>query len=356
MRRLIIASMRGSAGKTSVIVGLGRAIEKKIGYLKPFGDRLLYRKKRLWDYDAALVANIFGLKDNPEEMSVGFDHSKLRFMYDKKSTKEKLLEMLSHIESDKDFVCIEGGRDMAHGMSVHLDAVALAKYVDATLVIVISGDEGTILDDAAFIKNHLDLEGIRFGGVIINKVHDIEDFKSTYVAGIEELGTPVLGVIPYAKELTSLSLGFLSEALFAKLIAGEEGLDRVVRNIFVGAMSTDAALRNPFFGKEDKLVITPGDRSDMILAAMEAGAVGIVLTNNIFPPSNIISMAAERKVPLLLVPTDTFQTSKQVDDLERLLTKDEPQKIELLGRLARENIDLKAVIGTGNRPGARTGA
>ncbi len=82
MRRLVIASTRENAGKTSLIVGLGRASGKPFGYLKPFGDRLLYRKKRLWDYDSALVGQIFELAMDPREMSIGFDHSKLRFMYD----------------------------------------------------------------------------------------------------------------------------------------------------------------------------------------------------------------------------------------------------------------------------------
>ena len=50
MKNIIIGSVDENAGKTSLIVGLGRAISgKKFGYLKPFGDRLLYRKKRLWD-------------------------------------------------------------------------------------------------------------------------------------------------------------------------------------------------------------------------------------------------------------------------------------------------------------------
>ncbi len=62
MKNLIIGSMDPNSGKTSLIVGLGKAIAgKKFGYLKPFGDRLLYRKKRLWDQDTALIANIFGL-------------------------------------------------------------------------------------------------------------------------------------------------------------------------------------------------------------------------------------------------------------------------------------------------------
>ena len=64
MEKLVIASMRQSAGKTSVIVGIAAALNQKIAYIKPFGERMLYRKKRLWDYDSALIANLFGLKED----------------------------------------------------------------------------------------------------------------------------------------------------------------------------------------------------------------------------------------------------------------------------------------------------
>lgn len=346
MRRLIIASMRESAGKTSLIVGLGRAMKKNIGYLKPFGDRLLYRKKRLWDYDAALIERIFELEDNPEDLSIGFDHSKLRFMYDEASTKEKLIEVLANIEGHRHTVFIEGGKNMAYGGSVHLDSLSLARYTGGILIIVVSGDEGAILDDLTFIKESLDLSGIHFGGVVANKVQDIEDFKNTHGGMLEEMGIPILGLVPYRSELTHLSVKFLSECLFAKVITGEGGLDRVVRNIFVGAMSTDAAMRNPFFGKEGKLVITSGDRSDMILTALEGDTAGVVLTNNIFPPSNIISIATERNIPLMLVTTDTFQTAKQVDDMERLLVAEETGKIDLLTKLVGENVSLEKIAGT----------
>ncbi|MFC1572020.1 DRTGG domain-containing protein [Candidatus Eisenbacteria bacterium] len=345
MPRLMFASMRGGAGKTSMIVGLGTALKKRIGYVKPFGDRLLYRKKRLWDYDAALIASIFDLDDNPEEMSIGFDHSKLRFMYDEAATKEKLNEVFAHVEADKDVVFIEGGMDMSHGLSVHLDPLFIARHTGATLIVVLSGDEGVVLDDIAFIERHLDLEGVSLGGVIINKVHDVEDFKSSHLGGLEDSQVPILGVVPYRKQLTSLSIAYLADALFAKVIAGEDGVQRVVRNLFVGAMSADAVMRNPLFGKEEKLVITSGDRSDMILAALQGDAAGIVVTNNIFPPANIISMADERKTPILLVPADTFQAAKQIDDLERLLTKDEAGKIALLGEVVGESVNLEGVLG-----------
>ena len=67
MRKFVVTSLRQSAGKTSMIIGIAKALNRSIGYIKPLGERFLYRKKRLWDYDAALVTNIFGLKENPED-------------------------------------------------------------------------------------------------------------------------------------------------------------------------------------------------------------------------------------------------------------------------------------------------
>ena len=53
--------------------------------------------------------------------------------------------------------------------------------------------------------------------------------------------------------------------------------------------------------------------------------------------------AREERVPILLVPTDTYATAMEVDDLERLLTKDAADKIEIITKLVKENVDLKAV-------------
>ena len=69
---MFLHHLNKNAGKTGIIIGLGKIINKKIGYLKPFGDRLLYRKKRLWDYDSAIISKIFDIEESPEGMSFGF--------------------------------------------------------------------------------------------------------------------------------------------------------------------------------------------------------------------------------------------------------------------------------------------
>ena len=346
MDKVVIGSMRKSAGKTSTIVGIAGALNKKMAYLKPFGERILYRKKRLWDYDSALITQIFGLQEDPVDMSIGFDHSKLRYMYDEEGIQQKLREATAHIGNDKEILFIEGGKDLTYGISIYLDTLSLAQYTGSKLFIVVSGEEDTMLDEILFLKKHVDLAGVHLGGIIVNKVQNLDEFQNTHLAVIREMGVRVIGVIPYQSELTCYAVDYLVDQLFAKVITGEGGLKRVVKNIIIGAWSANVFLQNPVFKKENKLVITGGDRTDMILASLESDTSGIILTNNILPPPNIISKAAERNIPLLMVFSDTYQTAKQIENLEPLLTKDDADKVELLKELCRKHVDLSAITGS----------
>lgn len=137
-----------------------------------------------------------------------------------------------------------------------------------------------------------------------------------------------------------MSVRFVADFLLAKVITGEGGLDKMIRNIFVGAMTSHEILRAHLFDKEKKLIITSGDRSDMIMAALESDTAGIVLSNNILPPPTIISRAAERNVPLLMVNTDTYQVAKRMDDLEPLLTREDTEGREFLGQLVNKHVNL----------------
>lgn len=344
MKNIIVGSIDENAGKTSLIIGLGKAISgKKFGYLKPFGDRLLYRKKRLWDQDTALIANIFELDQSSEDMTIGFEHSKLLYMFDEESTKAKLVEMTNNLAKDNDALFIEGGKDLTYGASIRLDSLSLARNMNGTLVIVVSGTEGTIIDQVTFIKKYVDMAGINFG-IVINKVANLEDYRNNYLRDIKELGVKVLGVIPFEPDLTYVPVSYVAEKLQARIIAGESGLDRKVKNVFVGAMSGDAAARHPLFKKENKLAITSGDRSDYIVAALESSTSGIILTNNMIPPQNLISKATDRNIPMLLVPYDTFQTAKQVDDMIPLLTKDDSQRIALIQKLIEQNVSVEEIL------------
>ncbi len=344
MKRIVVASMRQGAGKTSFIIGLAKALKKDFGYMKPFGERIVYRKKRLLDYDSSLIKGIFSLSEMPEDMSIGFDHSKLRFIYDRTTIVTKLNEMAQTLTGEKELLIIEAGKDITYGASVHLDCFSLAKALKASLLIIVSGDDDSILDDITYLKEHMIASDVQLIGVVINKVKDMEDFKENSLDKVKALGVEVLGIVPFEKELTYLSVEQISDVLFAKVLAGERNIGNQVKEIFIGAMSGDAVIKNPLFSRERKLIITSGDRNDLCLAALESDTSAIILTNNIIPPSNIITLAETKGIPLLLVSNDTFSAAKQVDDMEHLVGKGDSGKISLLERQVGANVDIRRIV------------
>jgi len=340
MKIFVITSMRQSAGKTSLIIGLAKALNKNIGYLKPFGARLLYKKKRLWDYDAAIMSQIFNLDENPEDMSIGFHHARLLYSLDEERTKEKLLESVRQAGRNKEMLFVEAGKDIVYGSSVYLDAIALTRTLAAKLVIVASGSDETISDDLGFLAKYIRREGLDFMGVIINKVANIDDFKTVYMPGILQLGMPVLGVVPAFPELNFSSVRNLAERMFARILAGESGLHRQVRNIVVGSMGEDEAMKSPLFKDHHQVVIASGDRGDLILMSLQNNAAAVILTNNILPSPVVIAKAEDLGIPLLLVQANTHEAVKQINGIEPLPTRDEGEKIGLMEQIIRDYVDL----------------
>ena len=339
MRTVMVASSREGAGKTGIILGLAKMIESgRIGYLKPMGDRLVYRKKKLWDHDCVLMNLELDMDGDPGDMTIGFDHSKLRFMYDEEGMDGKLRRMISEVGGGMDVMFIEGGKNLSYGASVHLDALKVARSLNARLLLVVSGDEDEIMDRIHFMKRVVLTSELSFEGLVFNKVKDPEDFRNTYLDPIEDMGMKVLGIIPYIRELNTFTIIQLADLLFAKVLAGEKGLANPVKNSFVGVMSAHAALRNPTFTSGETVVITRGDRNDIILAALDSGTAGVILTDNIFPSDKIISLAAQRGVPLLLVFSELFETVKRITTAQPLLQHSDRERIELLCDSIERNI------------------
>lgn len=284
--------MDSNSGKTSLIIGLAKASGKSFGYIKPLGDRLVYRKKRVWDYDAALMTNIFKLEQEPENMTVGFEHLKLRFKYDEEGARNRVLEMAKDVGAGKDVLFVEGGKDIEYGISFYLSVLSLASYLNGKLVLIVGGEENYVVDNVIFIKKHVAFNDINFGGVIINKVRNVDDFKNIYVPLIQKTGINILGIIPYEEQLTFFSMEYLAQYLLARVIAGEQWIKCRVSNVFVGAASVESVYSDASFHKERKLMVTSGDRSDMLLASFEDKCTAaVVLTNNILPPQNILAKA-----------------------------------------------------------------
>jgi phosphate acetyltransferase len=117
------------------------------------------------------------------------------------------------------------------------------------------------------------------------------------------------------------------------VLFGAEFLNNEIGNYSVGAMQ----LRNYLLHlKEKALVITPGDRADIILGALQANESanypaisGIVLTGNIVPDDSILLLieGLTSIVPIISVEGGTNITNK-IGDIKAKIYADNKQKIE----------------------------
>lgn len=354
MKKIVVSSIRANAGKTSIIAGIVSAVkDRKFAYAKPLGDRLIYRRKRSWDYDASLMVSLLRregeLESRCEKITFGFDHSRLKYMYDQEGIKKALAGIVAEVGGDNDVLFLESGKDLASGSYLNLDPVSMAGYVAGKLVIVVSGDSDSVLDDAKFIERHVKAKGSGFGGVIINKVNDPEAFEYSYAPAIKEMGIDVFGVIPYQAPLTWLTLDLIAEKLLARVIAGEKNLRQVVKKIIIGKLRAAAADKPSLatdrdLHEDNQLMICSGERSDIILAALERDTAGIILTNDIVPPQNIIARAEERGIPMLLVGLDTLKTARAIDDMEVTLRREDTDKLQLLSQLVEKHLRLEDLL------------
>ncbi|MFJ9697602.1 phosphate acetyltransferase [Kitasatospora sp. NPDC101183] len=160
----------------------------------------------------------------------------------------------------------------------------------------------------------------------------------------EKLPIPAY-VIPEEPALAAPTVAQLVEATGAEVLLGDAaGLARDVRGyVFGGAMLPtflDALT-------EGALVVTPGDRADLVigsLAAHAAGAppiAGVLLTLGQHPGPNVMALAARLApgTPVAVVPQGSWPTAATLTHLEGKLTAASPRKAEIALGLFELHVD-----------------
>ncbi|MBC7081083.1 MAG: AAA family ATPase [Thermoplasmatales archaeon] len=334
MKKIVISSLDKKSGKSVVEIAMGKSLNKKIGYMKPIGSNPVHRGKKIVDYDTLLFKEIFDIDYSIEEMCLGVHHSKILHFYP--DAKKEFMKRFEKLSDGKEFFMIEGGEYIWDGASIGIDALSLASLVKASLVFVLSGDYYEILDKLSYVEKITD-----GAGIIINKTREnIDEIEK----GVSKRKMKFFGYLPYIEELRKIRVSYLAEKIFAKVVAGEGGLNKEIENVFVAALSAPEIKRHPDFRKGKKLIITGGDRTDVITACLEEDTSCILLTNNIVPPATIIAKANEKEIPLLSVRQDTYTVAKMVDGLQMAILPDEKKKIEEIEKAGRKHLMLDELI------------
>ncbi|MFC6826020.1 phosphotransacetylase family protein [Halopelagius fulvigenes] len=351
MNTLLVTSTHESTGKTAVTLALGQLAKERgldVGYMKPKGTRLQSNVGKTLDQDPMLAREVLELDAEMHQMepvvySPTFIDGAIRGQEDGEELAEIIEEYFGQLSEGKDLMLVEGGGVWSTGGIVDLTDVDVADRLDAGVLLVADYRKTADLDDVVAAAEQF---GDRLTGVLFNGVTDsaFDELEQEVVPFLEGRDIPVLGVVPREKELAGVTVEGLADELGANLVTGGE-TDAYVERFLVGAMGGDAALRY-FRRTKDAAVITGGDRSEIITAALEApGVKTIILTGGHRPSGAVLGKAESKGVPVMTVNGDTLTVVDRAEDVIRSGRTRDERTVDLMRDLLFEHTDVDALVG-----------
>src|SRR3954464_3009928 len=326
--RVFIAATRQNDGKTTTSLGLLSALQRihgRIGYIKPVGQRFVEIEEQKIDEDTVLMDRVFRLNCPLVDMSPIAVEPDFTRKYLQSSNNEALVKKIhkafDRVAWEKDFVLCEGSGHAGVGSVFDLSNAQVAKILEAKVIIVTQGGIGKPIDEVSLNQALFEKEGVEIIGVILNKVlpdkvGHVADFARR---GLKRKGLDLLGVIPHQRMLSSPTVALLRDELKAELLSEPQSMDSLVEDVVVGAMGAQNAIS---YFKRGVLLITPGDREDIILAActgLDADRqdmmAGMVLTGNLRPNPNLLKVIRGMPIPVLLAVEDSYRVASKVHDI-----------------------------------------
>lgn len=358
--RVFVAATRQNEGKTTTCLGLFAALQTvfpKVGYIKPVGQRFIDLEGLKIDEDSLLLDSIYDMDAPMEAISpIAIDSTFTRRYLAKPEDHrpilvDKLCRAFDRASYAKDAVIIEGSGHAGVGSVFDLSNAAVAKILGARAIIVSSGGIGRPVDEIALNKSLFDKFGVPVIGAIINKVQSdkVEVVRDYTAKGLTRLGVPLLGIIPNEEKLAAPNLSQIVEEVDGRWVnARGSGLHERVLRVVVGAMTARGIVD---YFKPGTLIITPGDRDDVILAAIASGAqggrrefAGLLLTSDTLPHPRLLDMLNKTQIPVVISPSDSFTVAARITSMTVKTQPQDADKIPLIQKLVTGNIDLDKLI------------
>ncbi|WP_421682078.1 phosphate acetyltransferase [Stutzerimonas urumqiensis] len=342
MHTFFIAPTGFGVGLTSISLGLVRALERdglKVGFFKPIaqphpGDEGPERSSEL-------IARTHGLTP-PRPLGLGHVERMLGEGH-MDELLEEIVSLFQQASQDKDVVIVEGMVPTRHASYAARVNSEIARSLDADVILVSAPENETLTE----LYDRIEIQAQQFGGpkdpkvlgVILNKVRHpggLDEFVDVLKAHAPMLRGEqfrLIGCIPWADELNAPRTRDVADLLGARVLnAGDYEQRRVGKIVLCArAVPNTVSLLKP-----DVLVVTPGDRDDIILAASLATMngvplAGLLLCSDFAPDPRIMELckgALQSGLPVLTVSTGSYDTATNLNRMNKEIPVDDRERAE----------------------------
>ena len=353
MHTFFLAPTGFSVGLTSISLGLVRALEQnglKVGFYKPIaqphpGDAGPERSTEL-------IARTHGLTPPAPQPLPKVEH-----MLGEGHLDELLEEIVSGFQqaaAGADVVVVEGMVPTRHASYAARLNFHLAKCLDAEVILVSAPEQETLRE----LSDRIEIQAQLFGGpkdpkmlgVILNKVReaDLGERLQSHSSLFRNQHFRLLGCIPWQEELNAPRVRDVADLLGAQIISAGEMEQRRVQKIVLCARAVPNTVQ---LLKPGVLVVTPGDRDDIILAASLATMSGVPLAGLLlcsdFPPDprilELCQGALNAGLPVLSVQTGSYDTATNLNRMNKEIPVDDRERAEKVTDFVAEHLDHDAL-------------
>lgn len=349
---IYVATIEPNSGKSVVVLGLMQMLlgkTAKVGYFRPIIEDVEVGEM---DNHINTVLSHFEIDINYKK-TFAFTRNQVLDLYNQGKSGDVIDEIIrkfKYLEERFDFVLVEG-TDFSHESAIlELDInILISKNLGIPVILVAQGDNKELKEITESIQLAYDTfrEDVDVLSIMINKVKpdDVAPLKDIMRKRIQDVKD--LTIIPKIHNLSSPTVKEIVKVLDGKILFGKDLLNNLAENYSVGAMQ----LRNYLTHlKENALVITPGDRADIILGALQANISknypkisGIVLTGGLLPEDSILKLieGLSSVVPLISVSGGTYQVTNSIGQIKAKIYAGNTEKITTSISTFEKNVNTK---------------
>ena len=359
-KKIFIAATGQDCGKTTTslsLIHLARKKYKRVGFIKPFGPKLISYKGRQIDMDAALISYIYNLDEDLDYMSpvVVESHTTRKFL-DGEVTPEQIFSPLDKaiaaLEKKCDFLIIEGAGHAGVGAVVGLSNAQVAARYKAPVLLVTGGGVGHVIDSV-----HLNLALFREAGADVRMLvpNKLMPDKRTATLGYLEKAFAtqpfkVVGGFNYSPILADPTLRHIAKLLGIQLHATDEQSLRIAHKLQMGAAATQRVV--DLLQPSTLLVVTSSrDELLVMLASLyhmpefKSKIAGLVIPG-LSPVADIVQrILNDAQIPYMRTTATTADVFSRIREDVSKIGPDDLQKISLIQQLAETELCFDTIDG-----------
>ncbi|HYO95576.1 MAG TPA: phosphate acetyltransferase [Polyangiaceae bacterium] len=351
---LYLAPSGGGVGLTSIALGLVRALDNRgirVAFFKPVSERTEQPQEP--ERSTSFVRQTSSLL--PAEPIPGAQAELLFANGGRDELLDRILRNYHASRGNADVVVVEGLVDSHQGSSESELNREIVRTLDAE-VILVGALGGARIDE---LEGRLELTAGNYGGVsgrrviacIINRVPQRDQRSGAGAADLTAMQAllqrsklKVLGLVPENPELMACRTIDIARHLQAEILHQGEIASRRVKSVSMLARTVPNLVKTMTAGA---ILVTPGDRSDVLLLVALAASnkiplAGLVLTGDLEVPAGILELcrpAFETGLPVLRVPSNSWQTATALAQMSTAIPADDLERAQRAMTFVAEHID-----------------